>query len=439
MILDGVTRDRVRFAALADYLAVAAVVSLPWSTSATSILVPLWAVAAAATIDGAAFRRIAMTPAALFPVALALLAVAGTLWSEAAWPERLDGIAPFLKFLIVPLALTHFSTSKRGETVLAAFFTSVAVLLAVSWLMVLFPRIPWPVRDAGAPFAGVPVRDYIIQSEEFALCGFILFERAIAAWNLSRMKALALAGFGLAFLANIVFVAAGRTAVVVCIALFGLLGLRHFKRRALAAFLAAGVALAAVAWTSSPYLRERVTHLVPELDGSITDIYASSAGLRMGFWKMSMKAVSEAPLFGHGTGSVHAVFARIAAADPAAPADADNPHNQVLATAIPLGLLGVVLLIAMWVVHFRMFLLPGPAAWIGLCVVAQNVVGSLFNSHLLDFAQGWLYVFGVGIAGGVMLRRQASDSLPRRDPRPASAPPAAAPAAKPVVQAGATS
>ncbi len=409
MILDRVTRDRVRFAALADYLAAAAVASLPWSTSATSILVPLWAVAAAATIDGAAFRRTALTPAALLPVALALLAVAGTLWSEVAWPERFDGIMPFLKFLVIPLALAQFSTSKRGEMVLAAFFTSVAVLLAVSWLLALFPRLPWPVRKFDAPFVGVPVRDYIIQSEELALCAFVLFDRAIAAWNLSRKKALALVGFGLAFLANIVFVAAGRTAVVVCIALFGLLGLRHFKRRALAAFVAAGVALAAVAWTASPYLRERLTHLVPELDGTITDIYASSAGLRMSFWKMSMKAVSEAPLVGHGTGSVPAVFSRIAAGDPAAPSDADNPHNQILAIAIPLGLLGAVLLIAMWAVHFRMFLLAGPAAWIGLCVVAENVVGSLFNSHLFDFAQGWLYVFGVGMAGGIVLcKRQAS-------------------------------
>jgi hypothetical protein len=41
------TRDRARLAALADYLAAAAVMSLPWSTSATSILVPLWLVAVA--------------------------------------------------------------------------------------------------------------------------------------------------------------------------------------------------------------------------------------------------------------------------------------------------------------------------------------------------------------------------------------------------------
>jgi hypothetical protein len=28
----------------------------------------------------------------------------------------------------------------------------------------------------------------------------------------------------------------------------------------------------------------------------------------------------------------------------------------------------------------------------------------MFNSHLFDFSQGWLYVFGVGVIGGTVLR-----------------------------------
>ena len=40
-------------------------------------------------------------------------------------------------------------------------------------------------------------------------------------------------------------------------------------------------------------------------------------------------------------------------------------------------------------------------------LVVQNIVGSLFNSHLFDFTQGWVYVFGVGVAGGMVLKRQS--------------------------------
>jgi O-antigen ligase len=46
--------------------------------------------------------------------------------------------------------------------------------------------------------------------------------------------------------------------------------------------------------------------------------------------------------------------------------------------------------------------------WFGLTVVVQNVVSSLFNSHLSDFAQGWLYVLGVGVLGGMVLRRPSA-------------------------------
>jgi hypothetical protein len=37
-------------------------------------------------------------------------------------------------------------------------------------------------------------------------------------------------------------------------------------------------------------------------------------------------------------------------------------------------------------------------------VVVENVVASLFNSQLFYFSPGWIYVFGVGVLGGVVLR-----------------------------------
>jgi len=44
----------------------------------------------------------------------------------------------------------------------------------------------------------------------------------------------------------------------------------------------------------------------------------------------------------------------------------------------------------------------GLVAWIGLLVVVQNIFTSLFNSHIFDFTAGWMYVLGVGIAGGMV-------------------------------------
>ena len=82
----------------------------------------------------------------------------------------------------------------------------------------------------------------------------------------------------------------------------------------------------------------------------------------------------------------------------------DNPHQQTLTVAIQLGLVGVAVMYAMWIAHLALFFRgEGLIAWCGLSLVAQNIVSSLFNSHLFDFNQGWFYVFGVGVLGGTLL------------------------------------
>ena len=54
----------------------------------------------------------------------------------------------------------------------------------------------------------------------------------------------------------------------------------------------------------------------------------------------------------------------------------------------------------------------GLVAWIGLLVVVQNIFTSLFNSHLFDFHEGWMYVLGVGVAGGTVLRARSRPRPP---------------------------
>jgi O-antigen ligase len=99
---------------------------------------------------------------------------------------------------------------------------------------------------------------------------------------------------------------------------------------------------------------------------------------------------------GHGTGSIREVFRRQGSQT------ANNTHNQIFAVAIQLGFVGFVVLIAMWAAHWQLFFGAGTVGWIGLVVVTQNFVSSLFHSHLFDFTQALTYVFGVGIAGGVL-------------------------------------
>jgi O-antigen ligase len=71
----------------------------------------------------------------------------------------------------------------------------------------------------------------------------------------------------------------------------------------------------------------------------------------------------------------------------------------------------------MWLLHLLLFRGESLIAWLGLLVVVQNIFTSLFNSHIFDFHEGWMYVLGVGVAGGMVLgqslreaSREAGDS-----------------------------
>ena len=139
--------------------------------------------------------------------------------------------------------------------------------------------------------------------------------------------------------------------------------------------------------------------------------------MRLEYWRKSLGFFAQAPVIGHGTGSTRGLFEQAAIGQALAGAEiVGNPHNQTLNVAIQWGVIGIVVLYAMWWRHLRLFRGGGLATWIGLLVVVQNVFTSLFNSHLFDFHEGWMYVLGVGVAGGMVLgaRRDAGTAAPRQ-------------------------
>jgi len=399
--------DRARLAFLADCLAVAVAVSLPWSTSATGILIVLWLLALLPTLEMADLRDELSTAAGGLPVLLWALAALGMLWADVGWRERLEGLGGFHKLLLIPLLLTQFRRSDQGWRVVLGFFASALAVLLVSWGLVLIPGLPWRGREG---LLGVPVKDYIWQSEEFALCAFGLLGAAVALWR-SRRRDLAVAAMVLValFVANVAYVMTARTTLVILAVLLLLFGLRQFGWKGLLGALLAGAALAGLLWISSPYLQQRVAGAFTEVQAYRDSDAATSGGLRLEFWRRSTAFVVEAPVIGHGTGSIRDLFRRSAREGGAAAATTTNPHNQLFAVAIQLGLVGLVALLAMWIAHLALFRGGGLAVWLGLVVVAQNIVGSAFNSHLFDFTQGWLYVFGVGVLGGVALRQRKAE------------------------------
>jgi O-antigen ligase len=394
---------RVKLGQIADGLMVAAAVSLPWSTSALGILLVLWLLALIPTLEWPELRRELLTPAGGLPVLLFLLGVIGMAWADVSWLARWKGLDGFFKLLVIPLLIVQFRRSDNGMRVFVGFLIACVALLIASWTVAIWPGLP-----KGSTDYGVFVKSYIVQSVEFMICAAVLLHLAVEAVRAGRWARLALLLVpALAFLQDIFFVATGRTTLVVIPVLLVVYGARRFGAKGFAGAIVAATVLAAGVWASSPYVRYRVDEILtaPHIPANLHKMTSSEE--RFVFWTKSVRIIRSAPLIGHGTGSITEMFRRAAAGQSGIKAEVpSNPHNQTFAVAIQLGLIGAAVLWAMWLFHFFLFRGPGLAAWIGLVIVTQNVVGSLFNSFLFDFTEGWLYVIGFGVAAGMFLRER---------------------------------
>ena len=391
-----------------DLFAVLTAASLPWSTSLAAIFNALLLVCMVPFLDVRDFLQSLKRPISAAPIALFVLALVGTLWSDATWGARLYAVNPTVKLLVLPVLLYHFERSSRGHWVFIAFLVSCALLSVMSWLVAFNPSLSLKPEKFER---GIFVKNYINQSQEFTLCAvalaypIVMLFRERRFWFAGLLTALALI-----FFVNMAFVVVSRTALVTVPIMFTVFALLHLKWRSILVIGGVLVALSLLAWQTSPQLRKTADTFASQYQQYKEQNIPTSVGLRLEFWRKSLGFFAEAPIMGHGTGSTRALFEHAATGGSyqASSEVIGNPHNQTLNVAVQWGMIGIVILYAIWILHLLLFRGDGLANWIGLLVVVQNIFTSLFNSHLFDFHEGWMYVLGVGIAGGMVIKARRS-------------------------------
>ena len=392
-----------------DLVSVLIAILLPWSTTGVVIAVGLWLVALVPTIKVGALLRSLKRPISVLPIAMFALALAGTLWSDAPWSERLYAVGPTAKLLVLPLLLYHCERSSRGLWVFGAFLASCALLMAGSWLVDFVPDLslkPYLSRGPFNPVNGIVVKNYIDQGQEFTLCAAALAYPVMTLLRANKIGlAVLLAAVALSFVGNMLFVIVSRTALLTMPIMLAVFALLHLRLRTAIAALCAAAVLAVMVWNLSPHLRSTVSKFFTDYQHTAIQNNETGIGSRLIYWQKSLRFFAEAPVIGHGTGSARGLFEQAAIGEIGARAQVvTNPHNQTLNVAVQWGVVGIAVLYALWLAHLLLFRGEGLATWIGLLVVVQNVFTSLFNSHLFDFQEGWMYVLGVGVAGGMVLR-----------------------------------
>jgi O-antigen ligase len=342
-----------------DLLTVFIALLLPWSTTGVVIVVVLWVFALVPTIEVGPLLRSLARPICILPIALFGLALAGTLWSDAPWSGRLYAVGPTVKLLMLPLLLYHCERSPRGSWVFVAFLASCLLLMAGSWLVAFDPDLSLKSLSRGdyAPASGIVVKNYIDQSQEFVLCAVALAYPVVTLLRTNKIwPAALLAAIALSFLVNMMFVVVSRTALVTMPVMLAVFALLHLRLRTAIAALCVAALLAALVWNVSPPLRATVAKFLTDYQYTSIQNNESGIGSRLLYWQKSLRFFAEAPLIGHGTGSTRGLFEQAAIGEIGARAQiVTNPHNQTLNVAVQWGVIGVVVLYAMWLAHLLLF------------------------------------------------------------------------------------
>lgn len=385
--------------------AVATAFMIPISTSGLAIALAALVLLALLTIKPGDWLDTLQSPAASLPIALFALIALSTLWSPQ--PLGPGGLSHYVKLLLIPLMMATTFDHRQAVHMGYAFTAACLILLLLSFASLAWPSGPW----AWFKSPGVPVKDNAVQSTCFALCAFGLGIAAVHWWHLDKRRAVFAAVLAFLLFTNVFLIYLSKTGMLIAgtlLVLFFVHSTGWRRSLAVAAPLAL-VVLASILLSSEAQRRiAQISADVRALDSNVPGVEATiSTASRIDFWQKAVGLIAEAPVLGHGTGSTRMLYQSLEAQKPSPYGEAvPDPHNQFLAIAIQVGLLGGALLLAMWVCHFAMFLPRDLASIFGQGIVLQNLVGSLFNSQISQVTQGTLYCLGVGLLIGLVRRER---------------------------------
>jgi len=366
--------------------------SIPISVALDNVLLAAIAITWLAAGD---FRH-KLSTIRINPVAIAALALFGLLTLGLAYGTRnagdgLNYLGKYGDLLFVPVFLTLFQDQRARERGLLAFGIAIALTLVVSYLAYMNLLADNSLLPGTRSYP-VGFKSSITQSLLVSYAAFLF--TLLARQETRRAWRIACVALALIAAHNVLFTVSSRTGYLVLAVLLLYFFAVTFRWRGVAIAFAVGTVLFCAAYAGSDTFYQRVNDAISEMSdwhpGKPSD---TSIGLRMEFYRGSLQIIREHPLFGAGTGSFPAAYA--ATVNGTQMAETTNPHNEYLLIASQIGLIGLACLLYLF---YRQWRLAGRLAQplyrdLARGLVLMFVIGCLFNSLLLDHAEGLLFAW----------------------------------------------
>jgi O-antigen ligase len=315
----------------------------------------------------------------------------GVLYSTADMKYALEFFLKYDKLLLIPIIVTSLTNEKFRSYAVNAFLICTIIVLIISYLKLLGV---YPHHDEGQGY--IVFKNRISGSIIMSFGMYWMLLRATYTKGAYRAIWIIL---GCLASGNVLFLVNGRTGMVILPVLTILFFHEKYGAKTLNYILALSVAALLIAYNIPSIHKSRIMSIQSEIFHDAGQGATTSAGLRLEFYKNTLKLIPQHPFFGGGTGSMENEYSKIAETEHPLEKRVPNPHNQYLLTTQELGLFGLIALMAFWLIPWRMSYqlksIEYGKALRGLIVTIT--VGSLFNSLLLDASEGKFYCLMAGI------------------------------------------
>ena len=147
--------------------------------------------------------------------------------------------------------------------------------------------------------------------------------------------------------------------------------------------------------------RDRVLATVQEVQQwRADDVSTTSSGLRLEFYTNTLSIIAAHPLTGVGTGGFSKAYAQ--QVQGSGKSETHNPHNEFLHIAVQIGIIGLLVLIALFWRQWRdaKYLDTPMEQALARGLVLTMLLGCMVNSLLLDHAEGLFYAWLSGLLYG---------------------------------------
>lgn len=334
--------------------------------------------------------------AASISIALFLLYALGMFYSSASWDERLSWWLKYHKLLYIPLIISVLTVEEYRKLAIKAFLTGMLMILAISylkWLGVV------PHKDIGQGYFVFKGR--IAHNIFMAYTMYLTLQLAIQSSNWKRWIWIVVS---LLAAINIIFLVNGRSGQVIMLVLFVWFCWEAWRWKSIKWLTMLAVVIAGFYLLSSDLPKGRLLEIKQEVMNHDPSQAPTSSGIRLEFYKNSVALIQQNPFFGGGTGSFENEYRLLAETQKTVSTYVPNPHNEFLLTGQELGIVGFLLLGAFfvipWILSYRIDAIQKNTSAEGYALrglVLTLVVGSLFNSLLLDAGEGKFYCVLAGV------------------------------------------